>query len=76
MILAPKADWLIFDKPSAVLDMAGHLSALEEGKGVILALHDMNPAARICSRSGPEKWSPLLRRVECSAPVCWRICSM
>jgi iron-chelate-transporting ATPase len=55
MMLAQEADWLILDEPSAALDLAwalemlGHLRALAaEGKGVVVALHDMNLAAWFC----------------------------
>lgn len=55
MMLAQGSDWLILDEPSAALDLAWalemltHLRALaDEGKGVVIALHDMNLAARFC----------------------------
>lgn len=56
MMLAQGADWLLLDEPSASLDLAWSfdlLSALrglarEAGRGVVIALHDMNLAARFC----------------------------
>lgn len=55
MILAQGSDWLILDEPSAALDLVWALELLtqvrslaQEGRGVVIALHDMNMAARFC----------------------------
>lgn len=55
MMLAQESGWLILDEPSAALDLAWALDLLaqlrslaREGKGIVIALHDMNLAARFC----------------------------
>ena len=56
MMLAQGAEWLLLDEPSASLDLAWSLELMRQlrdlahraGKGVMIALHDMNLAARFC----------------------------
>lgn len=55
--LAQEADWWLLDEPTSALDLhqqveleALFLDLREEGKSLLLALHDLNLARRLCSQ--------------------------